>query len=548
MCTLLLSQTSAAGLILDLNEYKKKSQQSNTKADAIHLPINPEDIRRTVDDKPIYLPQVGENKGIFTNEVVLASKISDITILFTLATKALDKRGDSYLGLILPLEKIPHRFVPQPDIETGFLGATRLGSEEFVRFDPPATIRIPLMKQQYKSPNIAAYFYNPDTKKYEKVTGELSSNGQVYFINATQNGIYALYTEEGTIPEKSLEVDPEEERAKSDTVKIEKELQEEETIKEEKKVVERQKVSTSEIPKEKKNVTTKNPVVVPDNWKSSFLDIGSHWSKPFIETLEQQKLARGISAVLYEPDSPATRADAIFLVASHSAEPNEIASCLDTYMPSQNTPVFFRDTEQSDWYAPYVCIAAIKKLTKGLSDGSFGGDNILTRAEALKFLSEAAGKSLKNVEFSPTFSDVLPQDWFASAVLLAAQEGVVSGFDEETGELIRINAKKLFKGDQSAHVKNLQKILQKTGFYQGAIDGLLDKDVRLAVFQYQLNKGIVQTFEDEQAGNVGPSTIEALNAENIRFGGQGVQKVFRPYAPVTRGELAKFAVKLFGLK
>jgi len=572
--SLIFSSVSAAGLILDLDEYKKKIQQSNAKSDAIRLPINTEDIRRTVDDQPILLPQAGDNKGVFTNEIVLASEVTDITILFSFETKALDKRGDPYLKMIFPLKKIPHRFVPQPDIDKGFLGGALLDSEESVRFNPPPLIRIPLIKQQYKSPNIAAYFYNPEKKQYEKVTGSLSSNGQVYFVNASRSGIYALYTEEGKIPEKSLKVDPEEERAKkeaekeakekaeeiqevggtikkekkTEVVTKEKKKEEKEIVKkEEEKIIERQKENISEKEPEEKNALSQEKRIVPENWKTSFHDIGNHWSKSFVETLEQQHLARGTSAVLYEPDAPATRADAIFLVASRNAKPLEISSCLDTYMPSRNTPVFFRDTEQNDWYAPYVCIAAIKKLTKGLSDGTFGGENILTRAEALKFLSEASGKSLNNVKFSPIFADVSSQDWFSSAVLLAAEEGVTSGFDEETGELVRINAKKLFKGDKSDHVKSLQKILQKSGFYQGAIDGALDEDVRLAVFQYQLNKGIVQTFEDEQAGNVGPSTIETLNAENIRFGGNGTQKVFRPHAPVTRGELAKFAAKIFGL-
>ena len=99
--------------------------------------------------------------------------------------------------------------------------------------------------------------------------------------------------------------------------------------------------------------------------------------------------------------------------------PAELADCAD-----------FTDTagHENEVYIRYL---ADLGLISGFSDGSFGPDNTLTRAEAAALFEKANGYTADTITKTPsaacTFSDVSATDWFAGWVWQACQDGFMNG-------------------------------------------------------------------------------------------------------------------------
>lgn len=70
-------------------------------------------------------------------------------------------------------------------------------------------------------------------------------------------------------------------------------------------------------------------------------------------------------------------------------------------------------------------------ILDGYSDGSFGPNNSINRAESLKVLFEALGESVPEVSQS-SFSDVPANAWYAKYVNLAKDKGIASGYSDGT--------------------------------------------------------------------------------------------------------------------
>ena len=86
----------------------------------------------------------------------------------------------------------------------------------------------------------------------------------------------------------------------------------------------------------------------------------------------------------------------------------------------------FSDVKTKKWYAPYVLWAADQGLVSGYEDGTFRPESELTRAEILQLLYAWAGKpSVEGVE-NP-YSDAKPSKWFHDAALWASDLGIERG-------------------------------------------------------------------------------------------------------------------------
>ena len=90
-------------------------------------------------------------------------------------------------------------------------------------------------------------------------------------------------------------------------------------------------------------------------------------------------------------------------------------------MPPYGTP----EHEAIDWAYTHN-----PKITSGMDDTHFGTGQTLTRAQASTFLYAGAGKPVfnENAAVNP-FSDVPAGKWYTKAVLWAASEGLVAGYD-----------------------------------------------------------------------------------------------------------------------
>jgi hypothetical protein len=100
--------------------------------------------------------------------------------------------------------------------------------------------------------------------------------------------------------------------------------------------------------------------------------------------------------------------------------PNALAS--DSHFP---------DVTPETKYKPAIEYLAEKGIINGYSNGTFGPNNTLTRAELLKILLEAQdGFVLPPVPSEPCFPDVGTAGWFVPYVCYAKEIGMVEGFPD----------------------------------------------------------------------------------------------------------------------
>jgi len=132
------------------------------------------------------------------------------------------------------------------------------------------------------------------------------------------------------------------------------------------------------------------------------------------------------TSVLYDPATgefsfiPATFADG---VATLKSTTNSIYAVLEL----DNS---FADVI-GHWAQSYVETLANKLIIEGYEDGSFGPEGEITRAEFATLVVRALGLNGKVAPDAP-FSDVSTSDWFEGAVALAADAGIVNGFEDGT--------------------------------------------------------------------------------------------------------------------
>jgi len=94
-----------------------------------------------------------------------------------------------------------------------------------------------------------------------------------------------------------------------------------------------------------------------------------------------------------------------------------------------NTPAVGSESAFSDmkghWAEKFVSALCEKGIVNGYDDGTFRGNNPITRAELVKILVETFGG---NTEGNKTFADVPDDSWYSDYVKKAASLGIVNGF------------------------------------------------------------------------------------------------------------------------
>ena len=88
----------------------------------------------------------------------------------------------------------------------------------------------------------------------------------------------------------------------------------------------------------------------------------------------------------------------------------------------------FVDLVPTSWYHEPIDYVLKRGIMDGMTDNMFGPEVTLTRAMVVTMLYAMDGKpSISNL--SP-FNDVVATDWFVNPVVWAADNGVVSGYDD----------------------------------------------------------------------------------------------------------------------
>ena len=87
----------------------------------------------------------------------------------------------------------------------------------------------------------------------------------------------------------------------------------------------------------------------------------------------------------------------------------------------------FSDVDLDAWYHPAVDFVLKEGIMNGNTDGTFEPEASLTRAMLVQILYNIEGRP--EVETDKSFTDVAEDDWFYNAILWAAENGIVLGYD-----------------------------------------------------------------------------------------------------------------------
>ena len=119
--------------------------------------------------------------------------------------------------------------------------------------------------------------------------------------------------------------------------------------------------------------------------KSSFVDVSSkEWYSSYIGYLEKYNVINGYNDGTFKPDASVTRAEFVAMTVRYYDLFNDVNKAGDT--------VKYTDVSNSYWAYSDIAFAKNIGWLNGYSDGSFRGDNDITRAEVVTVVNRATGR------------------------------------------------------------------------------------------------------------------------------------------------------------
>lgn len=128
----------------------------------------------------------------------------------------------------------------------------------------------------------------------------------------------------------------------------------------------------------------------------------------------EKGITAGTSANTFSPNASCTRAQMVTFLWRAAGSP-----------ASKSTTNPFKDISSSDYYYDAVLWAVENGITTGTGADAFAPNTTVTRGQTVTFLYRAAGSPEGNGNSS--FLDVNKNDYYNSAVLWAAQNGITTG-------------------------------------------------------------------------------------------------------------------------
>ncbi|WP_438346982.1 S-layer homology domain-containing protein [Paenibacillus sp. FA6] len=111
------------------------------------------------------------------------------------------------------------------------------------------------------------------------------------------------------------------------------------------------------------------------DYAKSFDDIQAHWSESLVQELANRRVVNGFAAGSFQPDRHITRAQLAVLVSRALG------------LGGVNYTDRFKDVSPEAWFAKELEAAVAFDLLQGYEDGSFQGDSLVTREQAIIVLN-----------------------------------------------------------------------------------------------------------------------------------------------------------------
>jgi hypothetical protein len=196
-------------------------------------------------------------------------------------------------------------------------------------------------------------------------------------------------------------------------------------------------------------------------------------------------------------------------------------------------PLQFRDVSQDHTFYGVVRCLACRGIISGYSDGTFRPNNLVTRGQLAKIVSNAA--SFSEDPGSQIFQDVAPDHTFYEWINRLTNRGYMSGYNCGSPGEPCVNNRPYFRPFANATRAQTSKIVANAARYN--------------------DPPIGQTFEDVPTTHPFYTEIQRLASRGImggyNCGGAGEpcspanRPYFRSYNDVTRGQSAKIVANTF---
>ena len=166
---------------------------------------------------------------------------------------------------------------------------------------------------------------------------------------------------------------------------------------------------------------------------STFTDVKSgEWYAKYVSYLEKYGIIKGYNDNTFHPDESVTRAEFVAMAVRFNALFNEVEK--------KNYTVNYTDLAKSYWAYNDIAFAKNIGWLNGYADGTFKGDNAITRAEVVTVVNRATGRNAdsnyvnKNYTNLNRFTDVTDSNmWYFFDITEAANTHIgVAHTDGET--------------------------------------------------------------------------------------------------------------------
>ena len=165
--------------------------------------------------------------------------------------------------------------------------------------------------------------------------------------------------------------------------------------------------------------------------KSTFTDVKSNeWYSSYVAYLEKYDVIKGYADGTFRPNAPVTRAEFVSMAVRY----------YDIFNDVKKTGYTVKYTDVTTNYWAYDDIAYAKNIgwLNGYADGTFKGDNNITRAEVVTVVNRATGRKAdedyisKNTSILNKFTDLNKNHWSYLDVMEAANTHL--GTSSDNGE------------------------------------------------------------------------------------------------------------------
>ncbi|MBQ6895295.1 MAG: S-layer homology domain-containing protein [Clostridia bacterium] len=161
-------------------------------------------------------------------------------------------------------------------------------------------------------------------------------------------------------------------------------------------------------------LSTDGAGTIPDI-TNGFYDMKGHWAEGYVTRLSNMKIVAGYPDGTYKPENNVTRAEFVKLVVG-------------AFSLSAEGSVSFGDVYTTDWYKPYIDIAATLGVVNG-ADGMFKPNDYITRQDASLILYRALSLKFEIPDGAVFFSDEVDVAEYASmAIRSMAAQKIITGY------------------------------------------------------------------------------------------------------------------------